>query len=221
MVVDKKTTFDQKDAQRVLALTQRWVTCLAPDHGLAALQCSNVRAAAFLQTLGRNASQRAPVQGTMLGSCCHVEQPQMKHDDVIRNNSFDPPEDPDKKSELIQNWRRRLTGEQIVAITAQRRDCDLLPGYQEILPHWQAVLVLAGPGSGKTTVLTRRIQYLIEEHCQQPDSMLAMTFTNKAALEMKERLQDLGLHCSLPSVVGQAHNQVQGLLMSSAHPASL
>lgn len=53
------------------------------------------------------------------------------------------------------------------------------------------MMVLAGPGSGKTYTITRRIQYLMEHHGVPPEQILVITFTKAAALEMQERFERL------------------------------
>ncbi|RMF07314.1 MAG: hypothetical protein D6762_07815 [Candidatus Neomarinimicrobiota bacterium] len=79
------------------------------------------------------------------------------------------------------------------------------------------ILIFAGAGSGKTRVLTHKIAYLIEHRIVSPDQILAVTFTNKAAQEMKERVRRLLDQDSLSITIGTFHSICARLLRSEIH----
>ncbi len=98
------------------------------------------------------------------------------------------------------------------AAGAARADEDLLAGLnapqrEAVTYRGQALLIVAGAGSGKTSVLTRRIASLLRNKEAWPSQILAITFTNKAAGEMRERVQHL---------VGDT---AQGMWISTFHSA--
>jgi DNA helicase II / ATP-dependent DNA helicase PcrA len=79
------------------------------------------------------------------------------------------------------------------------------------------VLIVAGPGSGKTRVLTHRIAYLIEACGVSPWHILAVTFTNKAAREMQARLERLVADDARKLAVGTFHSRCVRILRRDAH----
>lgn len=83
---------------------------------------------------------------------------------------------------------------------------QLNPQQQEAVKYVEgALLILAGAGSGKTRVLTYKIAYLLEAGLVKPHEILAVTFTNKAANEMKQRIEQL------------IESQVQGMWIGTFH----
>jgi DNA helicase-2/ATP-dependent DNA helicase PcrA len=96
---------------------------------------------------------------------------------------------------------------------------QLNPAQQKAVMHGQGpILVLAGAGSGKTRVITFRIARLLLENLAQPSQIMAVTFTNKAAAEMKSRV-DLLLGIELPGLwISTFHSACARLLRIEGAP---
>ncbi|MDP7037574.1 MAG: UvrD-helicase domain-containing protein [Myxococcota bacterium] len=92
---------------------------------------------------------------------------------------------------------------------------------QAVLHGNAPLLVLAGAGSGKTTVITYRIAQLIREHNVWPNKILAVTFTNKAAKEMKERTLKLCKDAQSQPHIGTFHSICVRILREFAQEVGL
>jgi len=105
--------------------------------------------------------------------------------------------------------------------TANAGDGDILGGLNDeqkkAVTHKDGpLLIVAGAGTGKTTVITRRVAWLIREGLAQPDEILGLTFTNKAAEEMEERIDKLLPYGYVDLWVSTFHTFCQRILESHA-----
>jgi ATP-dependent DNA helicase UvrD/PcrA len=93
--------------------------------------------------------------------------------------------------------------------------------HQAVTSPPQSMLVLAGAGSGKTRVLVHRIAWLIQVEDISPHSILAVTFTNKAATEMRGRIEELLNYSARSMWIGTFHGLAHRLLRRHAKQAGL
>ena len=99
---------------------------------------------------------------------------------------------------------------------------DLTPRQRKAVTHGDGpLLIVAGAGTGKTTVLTRRIAWLIAEKRARPSEILALTFTDRAALEMTERVDQLVPYGFTDTVISTFHAWGDRLLREHALEAGL
>lgn len=86
-----------------------------------------------------------------------------------------------------------------------------------VIPAHGSFLVIAGAGSGKTRVITSRITNLILEHNVEPSSIIALTFTNKAAGEMQHRIEQALPHTQTKPIIATFHSYCLRLLKTNRH----
>ena len=96
---------------------------------------------------------------------------------------------------------------------------DLNPVQKEAVTYFEGpLLILAGAGSGKTRVLTYKIAYLLEQNICRPWEILAITFTNKAAKEMRERVEALVGESTKDIWLGTFHSVCVRILKREIEP---
>lgn len=90
---------------------------------------------------------------------------------------------------------------------------SLNPAQMKAIAHKSGpCMVLAGPGSGKTTVITKRTEYLIKKHKVNPEEILVITFSKAASKEMRERFHKLNPEERYPVTFGTFHGIYYGIL---------
>ncbi len=100
------------------------------------------------------------------------------------------------------------------------------PQYEAVMHEGSPLLILAGAGSGKTNAITSKIAYLIDVRGNDPSSILAVTFTNRAAREMEERVTSIlknhsGKVLHFPPMVRTFHSFCAWVLRRNGSPVGL
>ena len=109
-------------------------------------------------------------------------------------------------------YNRRMPASHDLLNEAQRR---------AVMASGGPLMILAGPGSGKTRVIAHRIAFLVEERHVPPWRIMAVTFTNKAAREMRERVEDLLGSAASELAMGTFHSICARILRRDGEPIGL
>ena len=136
------------------------------------------------------------------------EAPTLTGESPDRDRIFAPTSTGETATSAQPQWRE----EKIAAITRGLNPAQL----QAVTHRGGPLLVMAGAGSGKTRVLTRRIAYLLATDQVRPWEILAITFTNKAAQEMRERVEALVGNAAGYMWVSTFHSACVRILRSQA-----
>lgn len=124
-----------------------------------------------------------------------------------------------KKTAAPEKINQQDANEAVAAAPAATLNARQQQAAQALAP---AVAVIAGPGTGKTKTLVSRIEYLISEKGAHPESIAAVTFTNKAAQEMRERLGlALGKRAAAKLTIGTFHSLCLQLLRGWGVPVTI
>ena len=95
---------------------------------------------------------------------------------------------------------------------------ELNDAQKKAVSHFEGpMMVLAGPGSGKTRVITHRVRFLIEEKGVNPSNILVITFTKAAAVEMRERYRQMAPAYSAPVSFSTFHSIFFTILKHAYH----
>ncbi len=117
-----------------------------------------------------------------------------------RKESNPQPEPYTPPNVIIKDAPDKTTGKRFETIELNREQC------RAVEHDGGALIIIAGPGTGKTRTLTQKIAYLIQKKKVSPQNILAVTFTNKASQEMRQRLETIFGESKIQPFIGTFHS---------------
>ncbi len=136
---------------------------------------------------------------------------------IMKSLSKNREERPSSAEEFSQLLLRKSLEIKPLILLPRESEINLTPQQREIINSKEKkILVTGGPGTGKTTVLTYKVYYFLKEEGIEPESILVLTFTHKAAKDLKERLEKLMKREVRNINIGTFHNLCLSLLKAEA-----